>query len=91
MEIKQHELKSNGSFSIVKNVYDKRQHPNQQCGLDRYVDILDHYTGKINSVKLYQNTKGLHFKKGGTWYLDDFVQDYLYVPFQIIKIQTKTV
>lgn len=78
-------VKSNGYFSIIKEPYDKKQHPNQQGGLDVYVDILDHQTGCINSVKLYENSKGLHFKKHGTWYLTEFVLDYLYVPYQIME------
>lgn len=86
MKIKQETLKSNGFFSILKDRYNKKQHPNQQCGLDQYVDVIDHDTGIINSVKLYENTKGLHFKKHGSWYLSEFNQEYLYVPYQIIEI-----
>jgi len=78
-------LRSNGCFSIFHEPYEKKQHPNQQCGLDWYVDIIDHSTGRINSVKLYMNTKGLHFKKDGTWYLDDFTQTFTYIPFQMIR------
>jgi len=87
MEIEQYELKSNGHFSIVKDVYDKKQHPNQQGGLDKYIDVLDHDTGNINRVKLYKNTKGLRFKKDGSWYLSDFNKIYRYIPFQIDEIK----
>jgi len=83
---KSYKLKSNGYFSIVSGPYDKKQHQNQQGGLDKYVAVLDHDTGIVNVVKLYENTKGLYFKKGGNWYLGDFTQDYLYVPFQILAI-----
>jgi len=86
MIIKQQTLKSNGRFSILREIYSKKQHPNGQCGLDQYVDVVDHNTGNINSVKLYENTKGLYFKKFGNWYLEDFTQDYLHVPYQIIRI-----
>lgn len=87
MEIQQYTLKSNGWFSIVKEPYDKKQHPNQQCGMDSYADVLNHYSGRINSVKLYENKSGIHFKAdGGTHYLDEFIADYLYVPFQILQI-----
>lgn len=86
MEIEQYTLKSNGWFSIVKEPYDKKQHPNQQQGLDKYVDVLNHYSGRVNSVKLYENNTGLHFKADGTHYLYEFTQDYLYIPFQILKI-----
>ncbi len=74
--------KSNGSFALITKPYEKKQHPNQQGGLDLYVDVLDHYTGNINSVKLYENKRGLHFKKSGTHYLDDFTKDAVYVPYQ---------
>ena len=83
--IKQEWLKSNGSFGLIKEPYAKKQHPNQQEGLDQYVDVVDFCTGQINSVKLYENTKGLHFKKNGSHYLDGFDSKVLYVPFQIIK------
>lgn len=78
-------VKSNGSFSIIKGPYSRKQHSNQQKGLDLYVDVLDHSTGHINRVKLYSNTKGLHFKKYGSHYLDEFDTDYAYVPFQMIE------
>lgn len=86
MNIEIHELESNGYFSIVKDPYDKKQHQNQQEGLDKYVDVLDHDTGVINSVKLYVNTKGLHFKKRGSWYLSEFTLKYRYIPYQICAI-----
>jgi hypothetical protein len=86
-EIKTQTLKSNGWFAIIKEPYDKKQHPNQQSGLDKYVDVLNQYTGNINSVKLYENTKGLHFKAdGSTHYLSEFVDEIIHVPFQIIEI-----
>jgi hypothetical protein len=83
MEIKQFRLKTNGYFSIVKDVYSKEQHPNQQGGLDQYVDVLDHHTGQVNSLKLYENSKGLHFKKGSPYYLSEFTDTAVYVPYQI--------
>ena len=86
MRIEKYKLKSNGYFSIIKEPYDKKQHINQQEGLDKYIDVLDHDTGVVNKVKLYENTKGLHFKKRGSWYLNEFTKDYLYVPFQIKAI-----
>ena len=86
-EIQTQQLKSNGWFSLVKPPYHKVQHLNQQNGLDIYVDVLNHYTGRINSVKLYENKSGLHFKAdGSTHYLEEFTDDVVYVPFQIIKI-----
>lgn len=78
-------VKSNGKFSITREPHPSKQHQNQQNGLDLYVHVLDHFTGNVNRVKLYENTKGLHFKKNGRHYLSDFTQDYIYVPFQIIK------
>jgi len=86
MKITQRVLKSNGSFSILEDVYDKAQHPNQQEGLNKYVDVIDHFTGNVNSVKLYENTKGLHFKKDGSHYLSEFTQEFLYVPFQMLAM-----
>lgn len=86
MYIEQFKLKSNGYFSIVKNIYAKNQHPNQQRGLDKYIDVLDHGTGNVNIVKLYENKKGLHFKKHGTWYLSEFTKNYLYLPYQVHEI-----
>lgn len=83
MQIQQHRLKSNGSFSIIREPYNKSQHPNQQNGLDLYVDVLDHGTGNINSVKLYDNGNGLFFKKGSSFYLKHFDKVSVYVPYQI--------
>ena len=83
MEIEKYKLRSNGVFSIIRDIYNKNQHPNQQNGLDLYIDVIDHSTGNINSVKLYDNTKGKHFKKQGSWYLNDFDRFVIYVPFQV--------
>lgn len=86
-EIKTQTLKSNGWFAIVKEPYDRKQHPNQQSGLDKYVDVLNQYTGNINCVKVYENTKGLHFKAdGSTHYLSEFIREIIHVPFQIIEM-----
>lgn len=86
MKIEQYKLKSNGYFSLVnEQPFPKKQHPNQQDGLDLYVNVVDHNTGQINSVKLYENTRGLYFKKSGNWYLKDFTSTVTYVPFQIIE------
>lgn len=86
-EIESFNLKSNGCFALLKEPYAKKQHQNQQCGLDLYVDVIDFSSGCINRVKLYQNSKGLHFKKDGAHYLDGFVEDVIYVPFQIIEVK----
>lgn len=86
LKIKQKILKSNGRFSIIKDKYHKYQHPNQQDGLDMYVNVLDHCTGNINSLKLHKNSKGLYFKKAGFWHLSKFTQEYLHIPYQIIKV-----
>ena len=77
-------FKHNGRFAILLRPYDKGQHSNQQCGLDKYVDVLDFHSGVVNSVKLYENTNGLHFKKGGSHYLDDFTTDCVITPY-IVK------
>lgn len=88
MKIKQQKLKSNGWFAIVRETYDKKQHPNQQSGLDKYVDVLNQYTGRVNSVKLYQNKSGLHFKAdSSTHYMYEFTKEIIYIPFQIIEIE----
>lgn len=83
--IKYREVMSNGKFSILDDPYDKKQDPNQQKGLDIYVGVLDHSTGEINHVKLYENTKGRFFKKRGNHYLSDFTEVYIYSPLQIFK------
>ena len=84
--MKSMKMKSNGYFSIQKSPYSRKQHPNQQGGLDLYVDVIDECTGNLNQVKLYENKNGLHFKKNGTHYLDEFDTDVEVVPFQVIKI-----
>lgn len=86
MDIEKHIIKSNGRFGMIAEPYGKNQHPNQQCGLDLYVEVLDFYTAQINTVKLYENSKGLHFKKDGTHYLTGFKNLVAYVPLQIIKV-----
>ena len=87
VDIKQQELKSNGSFGILSEPHDHKQHPNQQCGLDKYISLVNFSTGERCHKKLYQNTKGLHFKHpGGVHYLNAFTKTVVYVPFQIIEL-----
>lgn len=86
MTIKQFELKSNGSFGLILGPFAYKQHPNQQEGLDQYVQVVNFSTGAICTNKLYENSKGLHFKQSGTHYLDSFVDRVIYVPFQIITL-----
>lgn len=83
--IKQTKVKSNGSFGLLAGPVKHKQHPNQQDGLDLYVKVINFDTGRECFVKLYENSKGLYFKQNGTHYLDDFLEDAIYVPFQILK------
>lgn len=82
MEITKIEAPTDGLFALIKQPYAKQQHPNQQGGLDLYVDIIDLDTGNLNSVKLYENKKGLHFKKGGSHYLSEFIGIVTVIPYQ---------
>lgn len=87
-DIKQTEIPSNGLFGLIDGPRPYNQHQNQQKGLDQYVRVIDFSTGQLNFLKLYKNTKGLHFKKGSAQYLSDFIKKVLYVPFQIIEVNT---
>lgn len=60
------------------------QHPNQRNGLDLYVHVVNFDTGERCFKKLYENTKGLHFKHTGyqPMYLAEFVESATVVPFQ---------
>ena len=84
MELKYTHVKSNGVFGLLKGPYDKKQHSNQQNGLDMYVDVINYHTGRECSLKLYNNKHGIHFKMDGVHYLDEFVDDAIYIPFQIV-------
>ena len=52
-------------------------------GTDFCVDVLDFGTGEINSVRIYENRKGLHFKKYGSHYLSDFTQECVITPYRV--------
>ena len=90
-------LKSNGFFGLIKGPFDQDQHPNQQKGLNKYIYMVNLCTGELCTKKLYQNTKGLHFKHSSgnrpmnkmksTHYLSEFTSYVLYVPFQIIEVE----
>lgn len=77
-------LKSDGNFALFGEPFDKKQHSNQQRGLDVYVKALNLDTGEICVKKLYENTKGLHFKHTGysPMYLKDFTRKIRYIPYQ---------
>lgn len=79
-------FKHNGFIALLCEPYEKKQHPSQQEGLDKYVDILDLSTGMVNTVKLYENTKGLHIKKGGSHYLDKFNDKCIISPYMVTDL-----
>ena len=89
-------IKSNGFFGLIKEPFEHKQHPNQQNGLDLYVEVVNFHSGEHCLKKLYENTKGLHFKhsanstwnpqkQSGTHYITSFDEWVTYIPFQIIK------
>ena len=85
--IEKQTVRTDGHFGILSGPHDHKQHPNEQAGLDKYISLINFASGEKCFKKLYQNTKGLHFKhsKTGTHYLDSFTDTAVYVPFQIIK------
>lgn len=87
MVIKHTKVKSNGSFGLLEGLVEHKQHPNQQEGLDLYVKVVNFWTRRECFVKLYENSKGLYFKQEGTHYLNDFTEEVVYVPFQILDVE----
>lgn len=72
-------------FGLVEGPVEHEQHPNQRKGLDLYVRVVNFDTGENCFKKLYENSRGLHFKHTGysSMYLKDFVADGRVVPFQV--------
>lgn len=72
-------------FGLIGEPKPHKQHPNQQNGLDLYVDVVNLDTGEKCFKKLYRNTKGLHFKHTGysPTYLDDMTGEATVYPFQV--------
>jgi hypothetical protein len=87
-------LPSNGKFSIKKGPY-KPNDIKGKKGTGLVVDVIDHKTGKLNTIKVYSNSLGLHFNKAKintalktnneytTNYLKHFTKKYIYIPYQI--------
>lgn len=61
-------------FGLLGEPFDKKQHQNEQRGLDKYVRVVNFQTGEWCEKKLYLNNKGLHFKHTGyqPMYLERF-------------------
>jgi len=74
------------TFGLEGDPVDHKQHQNEQKGLDLYVNVVNFYTGEWCFKKLYENTKGLHFKHTGygSMYLKNFTQEVKVYPFQVI-------
>lgn len=74
-------------FGIIGEPFDRKQHPNQQKGLDIYVRCVNFDTGEICMKKLYENTKGIYFKHTGysSMYISEFNDECLVFPFQVLK------
>ena len=79
----------NLNVAVIGEPYGKKQHPNQQCGTDEYVDIIDLRTGQLGSVKIYINKTGRHIKKGEVFYLDRMKKEIEFCMFQYQLISTK--
>lgn len=73
-------------FGLIGEPVDHKQHPNEQRGLDLYVQVVNFDTGERCFKKLYEAKRGLHFKHTGysPMYLDDFTADAAVVPFQVL-------
>lgn len=73
-------------FGIIGEPFDRKQHQNQQCGIDVYVNCVNFNTGERCLKKLYKNNIGLYFKHTGysNMYIDSFTSTYTVVPFQVI-------
>lgn len=71
-------------FGLVSEPTPHKQHPNEQNGLDLYVEVYNLDTGERCWKKLYENSKGLHFKHTGysPMYVSDFQQPAEIIPFQ---------
>lgn len=83
-KFKERTTTANDYFALLEGPHDHKQHINQQCGLDRYVRVLNLRTGEECHKKLYENTKGLHFKHTGypPMYLHEMTRTLTFVPFQ---------
>lgn len=73
-------------FGLVGEPVDHPQHPNQQRGLDKYVEVINLQTGEKCFKKLYESGKGLYFKHTGysNMYLDNFTANGKVYPFQYV-------
>lgn len=73
-------------FGMVGEPEPHKQHCNQQRGLDIYVKVINLDTGEECHKKLYQNSKGLHFKHTGysPTYLSNMTGDAVVYPFQVM-------
>ena len=89
-KIKEYVVKSNGNFAILEDPKPHKQHPNQQSGLDLYIKVLNIDTGEVCFKKMYENTKGLHFKHTGysPMYLVEFTKRIRYIPYQVEILDT---
>ena len=79
----------NLNIAVIGESYSKNQLPNQQCGTDEYVDIIDLRTGQLGSVKIYINKTGKHIKKGEVFYLDRMKKEIEFCMFQYRLISKK--
>lgn len=86
MNVKSYELNANQYFALIDGPFDKKQHQNQQKGLDVYVRVLNMDSGEECVKKLYENKKGLHFKHSGypPSYLSEMTIGVIYIPYQVI-------
>lgn len=77
-------------FGIEGDPIPHKQHQNQQKGLDLYIHAINFDTGERCFKKLYDGSKGLHFKHSGysPMYLSDFSQNAWVIPFQVEYVST---
>ena len=73
-------------FGLVGEIQDHKQHPNQQSGVDLYVNVINFDSGEYCFKKLYENIKGYYFKHSGysPTYLSDMTADGMVSPFSVL-------
>ena len=91
--IERHRLKSNGFFSILEEVEDVKKYHSHWAGTDDCIRVVNHATGEVCFKRIYENSKGRHFKHNGmryegcpsTMYIKDFTKEVIYVPLQFLE------
>lgn len=80
-------IKRNDYVGIIGDLFRDEQHPNQKGGLPLKVKAINFDTLNVNTVKVYENSKGMYIKMGKhNHYLANITKPAYFIQASVVDV-----